>query len=70
MPAEMHRELAAQAKKKGLEGKRFNAYVYGTMEKAKKKKKKGLWSRIKEGHRNLKREATQRRVKTHARKGM
>lgn len=33
MPEEMERKLKAQAKKKGLKGKRANAYVYGTMMK-------------------------------------
>lgn len=33
MPEAMERELRAQARKKGLKGKRLNAYVYGTMRK-------------------------------------
>lgn len=41
----MERELKREAAKKGLTGKRLNAYVYGTMRKtgwtpSKKKKKK------------------------------
>ena len=31
MPKELHRRLAKQAEKKGLKGKRKDAYVYGTM---------------------------------------
>lgn len=33
MPAKMERELKAEAKKKGLKGKRADAYVYGTLRK-------------------------------------
>jgi hypothetical protein len=33
MPAAMERKLKAQAKKKGLKGKRAGAFVYGTMRK-------------------------------------
>jgi hypothetical protein len=33
MPKAMERALKRQAKKKGLKGKRANAYVYGTMRK-------------------------------------
>lgn len=33
MPKKVERKLKAQAKKKGLKGKRANAYVYGTMNK-------------------------------------
>jgi len=33
MPKKMERELKAEAKKKGLTGKRADAYVYGTMRK-------------------------------------
>ena len=40
MPKEMHRKLAKQADKKGLKGKRKAAYVYGTMSKRKKTKRK------------------------------
>lgn len=35
MPEKLHRELAAEARKKGLTGDRFDAYVYGTLEKIK-----------------------------------
>lgn len=31
MPKKMEEELKKEARKKGLKGKRFNAYVYGTM---------------------------------------
>ncbi len=34
MPKKMERELKAEARKKGLTGKRADAYVYGTMRKA------------------------------------
>lgn len=40
MPEKLHRELAVQARKKGLTGDRFNAYVYGTLNKVEHKKKK------------------------------
>jgi hypothetical protein len=40
MPEKMHRALAKSAKKKGLTGKRRAAYVYGTMAKHKKARKK------------------------------
>lgn len=30
----MERKLMAEAKKKGMKGKRMNAYVYGTMRKS------------------------------------
>lgn len=33
MPAKMERELKAEAKKRGLKGKRADAYVYGTLRK-------------------------------------
>jgi hypothetical protein len=33
MPKKMERALKTEARKKGLKGKRFNAYVYGTMRK-------------------------------------
>jgi hypothetical protein len=43
MPKEMEHKLMMEASKKGLTGKRKNAYVYGTMRKTgwvpKKKKK-------------------------------
>jgi len=32
MPKKLERKLKAQARKKGLKGERFNAYVYGTMQ--------------------------------------
>ncbi len=31
MPKELERQLKAEARKKGLKGKRANAYVYGTL---------------------------------------
>lgn len=40
MPKAMHRALARQAAKKGLTGKRKDAYVYGTMAKQKKESRK------------------------------
>jgi hypothetical protein len=33
MPKALERQLRARASKKGLRGKRYNAYVYGTMRK-------------------------------------
>jgi hypothetical protein len=33
MPKEIHDKLVKQAKKKGLKGERFNAYIYGTLQK-------------------------------------
>ena len=33
MPKEMERKLKAQAKKKGMKGKRAGAFIYGTMRK-------------------------------------
>lgn len=33
MPKKLERRLARQANKKGLTGKRRNAYIYGTMRK-------------------------------------
>lgn len=36
MPEKVHRQLAARARKLGLKGKRFNAYVFGTLNKLKK----------------------------------
>ena len=45
MPKAMEKKLKKEAKKKGLTGKRANAYVYGTMRKTgwkpQKKSKKG-----------------------------
>ena len=37
MPKEIHDKLVKQARKKGLKGKRKNAYIYGTLQKLKKK---------------------------------
>lgn len=34
MPKAMERKLKKEAAKKGLKGKRADAYVYGTMQKA------------------------------------
>lgn len=34
MPKKMEKALKKSAKKKGLKGKRKNAYIYGTMRKA------------------------------------
>jgi hypothetical protein len=39
MPKKLHKKLSKQATKKGLKGKRKKAYVYGTLKKAKKRKK-------------------------------
>ena len=47
LPKKMEEELKKQARKKGLKGKRANAYIYGTLRKTgwkpstQKKKKKG-----------------------------
>ena len=40
MPKALHDKLAREATKKGLTGKRKDAYVYGTMNKVEKKKGK------------------------------
>ena len=40
MPKKMHAALARTARKKGLTGERYNAYVYGTMAKRKKRRKR------------------------------
>ncbi len=40
MPIAMERGLKASARKKGLKGERFNAYVFGTMRKRAKWKPK------------------------------
>lgn len=47
MPKKLEREIKKEARKKGLTGKRFDAYVYGTLRKTgwipstqKKKKRK------------------------------
>ena len=37
MPVKIERKLKKQAKKKGLIGKRKNAYIYGTLNKIEKK---------------------------------
>lgn len=39
MPKKAHAALSRQANKKGLTGKRKDAYVYGTLAKIDKKKK-------------------------------
>jgi len=38
MPKALERKLKAEAKKKGLSEKRTGAYIYGTLNKLKKKK--------------------------------
>lgn len=40
MPKAIEDKLKKQAKKKGLKGKRKNAYVYGTLNKIEKKRPK------------------------------
>ena len=40
MPKKIEEKLKKMAKKKGLTKERFGAYVYGTMSKIEKKKKK------------------------------
>jgi hypothetical protein len=40
MPKALHRKLSRQATKKGLKGKRKDRYVYGTLNKVEKRKKK------------------------------
>ena len=40
MPKAMHDKLAKRASKMGLKGDKKDAYVYGTMQKMKKQKKK------------------------------
>jgi hypothetical protein len=40
MPKALHAKLARQAAKKGYTGDRKDAYVYGTLAKVKKSKKK------------------------------
>ena len=40
MPKKLHDKLAREAAKKGLKGKRKAAYIYGTMAKIEKRKKK------------------------------
>ena len=39
MPKKMHDALDKEAKKKGMSGERKDAYVYGTMNKMKKRQK-------------------------------
>jgi len=39
MPKALHDKLERQARKKGLKGKRKDAYIYGTMKKIEKGKK-------------------------------
>lgn len=40
MPRELHRKLERQARKKGYKGDRADVYVYGTLAKVKKKRRK------------------------------
>ena len=40
MPKALHKKLARSAAKKGLKGKRKDAYIYGTMKKIEKRKGK------------------------------
>jgi hypothetical protein len=40
MPKEIHDKLKKQAKKKRLKGKRAYDYIYGTLKKIEKKRKK------------------------------
>ena len=40
MPKKLHTALKKSAKKKGLTGDRKNAFIYGTLNKTKKSKKK------------------------------
>lgn len=42
MPKWLHEALKRSARKKGLKGKRKKRYVYGTLSKHKKKKKKKI----------------------------
>ena len=39
MPLALHNKLKKQAKKKGILGKRRNAFIFGTLAKIEKKKK-------------------------------
>ena len=39
MPKKLHDALEKSARRKGLKGKRKDAYVYGTMSKIEKRKK-------------------------------
>ncbi len=40
MPKKVHEALKKEATKKGLKGERKDAYIYGTLNKIEKKKKK------------------------------
>jgi hypothetical protein len=40
MPKKMHQKLVRQANKKGLKGKRKKRYVYGTLSKIEKRRKR------------------------------
>ena len=40
MPKALHDKLVREALKKGLKGERRDAYVYGTLEKVKKREQK------------------------------
>tara|TARA_R110002074_G_scaffold52939_6_gene133291 strand:+ start:849 stop:971 length:123 start_codon:yes stop_codon:yes gene_type:complete len=40
MPKKVHRKLASSAKKKGLKGERKKAYIYGTLSKLDKRRRK------------------------------
>lgn len=40
MPKKIEEKLIKEAKKKGLKGKRRDAYIYGTLKKIEKKKKR------------------------------
>ena len=41
MPVRVERRLRREARHKGLRGKRFKAYVYGTLARLKKRQRKG-----------------------------
>ncbi len=41
MPKALHDKLAKEAQKKGLKGKKKNAFVFGTLNKIEKRKKNG-----------------------------
>ena len=41
MPKWLHKQLSNSARKRGLKGDRYKAYVYGTMDKIEKTKAKG-----------------------------
>ena len=40
MPKKVHEKLEKEAKKKGLKGEKKDAYIYGTLNKIEKSKKK------------------------------